>query len=134
MSSCDVLLFGCFDGLHAGHQFILAQAKRLGKKMIVVLAPDAVIPLLKNKIPRFTQQERKQALEREGDIEVILGDTSMGTYTVLQQIQPRCILFGYDQERLQEDVAAWYRVHPEYEVPVMHTGEHAANPLLTPPW
>ena len=51
-----VMAFGVFDRLHPGHIAFLKQAAGMGGELIVVLARDASVLKLKNKIPHHSEQ------------------------------------------------------------------------------
>ena len=59
-----VLVFGTFDGLHAGHQFFLRTAKTQGTVLIVSVARDKHVSELKQKIPIHREQERLQTIQK----------------------------------------------------------------------
>lgn len=100
-----VMVFGVFDGLHAGHRAFLRQAKKRGVELIVVVARDEVVRLLKNKTPRHPQAARVSALRRNGLADrVALGDKEQGTYRVISRWEPDIICLGYDQGALADDM------------------------------
>lgn len=100
-----VLLFGTFDGLHEGHKYLLREAKKMGDRVVVVLALDEVVKRLKGRPPKHTYEERFATLDREGLADgIIPSDEIEGTYSVVQSIQPDIVVFGYDQQELQRDL------------------------------
>lgn len=103
-----VLVFGCFDGLHVGHEHMLGEARALGDRLVVCLATDATIMRLKAHAARYTFSERKVALERLGVItKIVPSDDVDGTYTAITTEQPDVIAFGYDQQALHDNCVAW---------------------------
>lgn len=99
-----VLIFGTFDHLHPGHKFVVQEAlKRACRGEVsgeahVVIARDENVEHIKGRLPKQNEQERLQALQqaipaakvRLGDLEDFL--------TPVREIQPDCILLGYDQK------------------------------------
>lgn len=100
-----VMVFGVFDLLHNGHRHFLSEAKRLGTKLIVVLAKDIVVQKLKGKLPRHSLSKRRQNLEAEklAD-EVVTGDKKVGSWNVIRKNLPDVIALGYDQKELSKSL------------------------------
>lgn len=92
----NVLVFGTFDHLHKGHRYLLDQASRLGQLHIVV-ARDVTVEHVKGHGPDQTELERLQALEEAYPEAMIrLGDEE--NYSApLNDIDPDCVVLGYDQ-------------------------------------
>lgn len=100
------MVFGVFDGLHEGHRFFLQSAHHSGE-LIVVVARDSVVQLLKNKSPKYNELERIGAIQKFlPEAKVVLGDTEQGSYDVVKKHQPDMICLGYDQRALAEDLQA----------------------------
>lgn len=104
-----VLVFGTFDGLHEGHKDFFRQAKEQGDYLIVVVGRDSTIQKTKNKLPKFSEQERLKAVQDSGLAdEVILGNEGNNPYKVIGGVRPRIICLGYDQthftEKLEEKI------------------------------
>lgn len=99
------MVFGVFDGVHEGHRYFLREAKKLGERLIVVIASDESAKSLKGKTPRMNFEERLRALEAEklAD-EIVTGDETAGTWKVLERHQPDVIALGYDQKALKRSV------------------------------
>lgn len=103
-----VMVFGAFDGLHEGHKSFLRQAKLLGTRLIVSLAPDSIIKQLKDNDPKHSFNERKAELEACEDVdEVLAGDERIGEYRVVVHNSPDIIALGYDQDALEADITDW---------------------------
>jgi FAD synthetase len=92
-----VIVFGTFDNLHAGHNFLLNEASARGDLFIVV-ARDKNVEHIKGKPPKQNEDERRTALQDAyPNAKVRLGD--MDDYAApLREIQPDLLIFGYDQE------------------------------------
>ncbi len=99
------MVFGVFDGLHEGHRAFLRRAKKRGAELIVVVARDTQVRLLKNKTPRFDEKVRARAICASGLADrAVLGDKKQGTYSVIRRYAPDIICLGYDQDALAADV------------------------------
>ena len=107
-----VLIFGTFDGLHAGHQFVVEEAAKKGSELVVAVARDAHVRALKNKEPQNNEQSR---LARVGEdprvFRAVLSDEELGSYHILDQVQPDLIALGFDQLALKDDLERWMMEH-----------------------
>ncbi len=100
-----VMVFGVFDRLHPGHHYLLKQARSHGNELIVVVARNSSVRLLKNKEPRESEEERLQKVRAFPDVsEVLLGDETLGTYEVFKSVTPQLICLGYDQVGLERNL------------------------------
>lgn len=91
-----VLLFGTFDRLHPGHQFLLTEAAKRGE-LTVVIARDVTVRSHKGKLPIQSEQERQAAVSCAApSAHVILGDTD-DYLRPIRECVPDLILLGYDQ-------------------------------------
>jgi FAD synthetase len=91
-----VMATGTFDLLHMGHIYYLHEAKKLGDKLVVVVATDATVRKLKHE--PITPQEIRISLIKELKMvdEAYLGhETDM--YAIVQEINPDIIALGFDQ-------------------------------------
>lgn len=99
-----VLIFGTFDGLHPGHDAFLSQARELGDELIVSVAQDAIVEMLKHRAPDRQLTERLADLQRHKLVTLaVAGDSKLGTYQGFQVIKPDIVAFGYDQQALAAD-------------------------------
>lgn len=113
------MVFGVFDGLHAGHKYFLAAAREYGDKLIAVVAQDDVVRQLKGKTPRQSEEERRLAVAQLSVvIHAVLGDLVSGTYNVIKEHQPDIICLGYDQDALEEDLAEKMRSGAIRPIPI----------------
>lgn len=104
-----VLVFGIFDGLHEGHKDFFRQAKEKGDYLIVVVGRDSTIQKTKNKLPKFSEQERLAKVREAAYVdEAQLGNEGDNPYKVMEELNPRIICLGYDQthftEKLKEKI------------------------------
>jgi FAD synthetase len=94
-----VLLFGTFDGVHAGHKDLLRQAQELGDEVMVVVARDVTVERVKKRTPNNSEQLRlKEIRLQRGVTAAQLGVVGSNKYDVIAQYKPDTILLGYDQE------------------------------------
>lgn len=99
-----VMIFGTFDILHYGHLHVFKQAKKLGDKLVAVIARDSNVEKIKGTSPFHTEEERKEFLQHIDYIdEAKLGDMS-DVYKVIQEVRPAVIALGYDQTVFVEDI------------------------------
>lgn len=103
-----VAVFGIFDGVHDGHRDLFGQARRHGDELIVIVGRDEAAVRVKNKKPRHPEEKRLELIAREpGVSHAILGDKTLSTYCVLEELKPDVICLGYDQQELGEDLRKW---------------------------
>ena len=104
------MVFGVFDGLDMGHRFFLTQAKNQGDNLVIVLAPDAQVGVLKQKSPRFSFNERKIALEKsEFPDATIEGDKKLESWNCFDAVSPDVIVLGYDQDALKVSLGNFFQ-------------------------
>jgi FAD synthetase len=100
----NVLVFGSFDHLHPGHLYFLAEAKKHGDELIVVLGREQTIHKLKGKKPKYSEKERKQHLEITGiPDKVVLGKLT-DKYKIIESVKPDVICLGYDQDSFTKEL------------------------------
>ena len=84
-----------------------SQASQYGD-VIAIVGRDNVSKRLKNREPKYSQEERLSFLEKEDNVtKAILGDEELSTYKVLEEISPDVICLGYDQSELKKDLERW---------------------------
>jgi FAD synthetase len=91
-----VMATGTFDLLHMGHIYYLKEAKKLGDKLVVVVARDSTVRKLKHE--PITPEEMRLDIIKELKIvdEVVLGHED-DMYATVKEIKPDIIALGYDQ-------------------------------------
>ncbi|MEK7648879.1 MAG: adenylyltransferase/cytidyltransferase family protein [Patescibacteria group bacterium] len=96
--NATVMAFGTFDIIHPGHISYLQQAKRLGKKLVVVIARDKTVITLKGRKPIFNEQERLAIVGSLGCVDqAILGD-KIHHCKIIDRVRPEIVCLGYDQD------------------------------------
>lgn len=92
-----VLLFGTFDLLHIGHLNFFKQGRKLGDKLIVIVARDGNVKKTKGQLPLHTEKERIELLKHLDLIDqAVLGDPQ-DVYKIVKKLKPDVIGLGYDQ-------------------------------------
>jgi FAD synthetase len=91
-----VLATGVFDILHMGHLYYLSEAKKLGDRLVVVVARDETASRLKRRpiVPEHLRLEMVRGLKPVD--EALLGDRD-DFYKVVEMVRPRIIALGHDQ-------------------------------------
>ncbi len=108
----NVMIFGVFDGLHAGHKFFIENAKKYGLNLYIVVTPTKTVKNLKGKLPSYSIKERMHALEKEYiDARIVEGDTDQDMWTPIGKYKPNIIICGYDQIDLYD---ALEKIKKEY--------------------
>ncbi len=103
-----VMASGVFDILHTGHVHYLAEAKRLGDELVVVVATDKTVRKNKHEpvTPEKMRLELVQAL-KPVDRAVLGHEGDM--FKIVEEIRPDVIAIGYDQpydeELLEKNLA-----------------------------
>lgn len=107
-----VLIFGTFDGFHHGHQFVVDEAAKKGTELVVAVARDTHVRTLKNKEPRNSEQARLTRVRENPHVSrALLSDEVLGSYQILDDVQPDVIALGFDQLALKEDLEQWMKQH-----------------------
>lgn len=91
-----IFVNGCFDLLHDGHRFLLAEAKKLGA-VVVAINTDQSVRTAKG-VGRPVQRlvERIDALRGAGFKRLISFDTEAELRTICQRLRPNIMLKGSD--------------------------------------
>ncbi len=99
------MIFGVFDIIHPGHKHLIEQARYYGEHLVIVVARDRAVQLLKHKTPAWHELKRKDMLqEMYPEATVVLGDEQQGSYGVIAKHRPDMICLGYDQDTLGKDL------------------------------
>ena len=102
-----VLAGGVYDVLHIGHLAALREARSLGDVLVVIVASDVTVEMLKGRRPLFPGEDRRKLVEGLKPVDrAILGyeDVGMGYEEVLKEVRPDIVAFGYDQEKLERSL------------------------------
>jgi FAD synthetase len=99
-----VVATGAFTILHPGHVLYLEEAKKLGDKLIVIVACDTMVEKRKNQ--RFVTEDQRLAVVKalKSVDEAILGDDE-DIYKPILRIRPDILALGKDQDFDEEELA-----------------------------
>ena len=92
-----VLVFGSFDLIHEGHKYLFREAKKLGDKLIVVVARDSTIREFKKHNPKFNEEERIIHVKEIGIADEVKLGYEGDKWKVIEEIKPDIIALGCDQ-------------------------------------
>lgn len=96
-----VMTFGTFDILHPGHVYYLKKAKALGDKLIVVVARDKSIKIIKGRKPIFKDKERLLIIKALRFVDIaVLGNkiaNKTDAYGIIKEYRPQIVALGHDQ-------------------------------------
>ena len=122
-----VMVFGVFDGFDEGHRYFLNEAKKHGDYLIVVVAPESEVKLLKNKEPLFSLEDRIEKIKSSGIADlVIAGDANHGSWNVITAHRPNVIALGHDQDAIEESLKEYRESHLE-KFEIVRIGETPQN-------
>jgi FAD synthetase len=92
-----VLAFGTFDLLHPGHLFYLGEAKKLGKKLVVIVARDSNVKHFKGHSPVNNEKTRLTVVRSLKEVnQAVLGQRS-NFFAIIKKFNPEKIALGFDQ-------------------------------------
>ena len=91
-----VMATGTFDLLHMGHIYYLKEAKKLGDKLVTVIARDSTVRKLKHE-PVTPEDMRLNIIKELRMVdEAVLGHED-DMYATVEDIKPDIIALGFDQ-------------------------------------
>jgi FAD synthetase len=98
-----VMATGTFDLLHPGHIYYLKEAKKLGDKLVVVVATDKTVRRLKHE--PVNPEEIRLNLIKELKVvdEAYLGHEE-DMYEIVEEIKPDIIALGFDQVHNENNI------------------------------
>ena len=99
-----VMTGGTYDILHVGHLFTLEQAKFLGDALVIVLATDKNVKLLKNRLPANNIDDRAQILESVKTVDAVVKGSESDFMSTVDLIDPDIIAIGYNQEEEEKEL------------------------------
>jgi FAD synthetase len=102
-----VVATGTFDIIHPGHLFYLAESRKLGDELYVIVARDANVRHKPRPVIREEQRRNIVASLKPVD-RAVLGDLN-DMFRPIEEIRPDIITIGYNQhfdiDRLKRDLA-----------------------------
>lgn len=103
-----VLVFGTFDGLHAGHEFFLRSAKARGTELVVGVARDAYIQEFKGRKPNIPETRRLATMASLPYVDQArLCDENISSFEIIDETSPDLIVLGHDQNELEAALLSW---------------------------
>lgn len=97
------MTFGTFDVFHPGHRFYLAEARKLGDRLLVIVALDSTVEQIKWKKPRESQDIRVQNIIKSWLADEVLLWSATDHYRILLKKNPDILFFGYDQKSFNDE-------------------------------
>ena len=95
------MVFGVFDGLHKGHQYLLNEASKKCDNLIVVVTPDSVVKAMKGRSPQKNLPEIILAIKTyNSKFQVVAGDEHIGSWQVFERYPCDVVYLGYDQQNI----------------------------------
>jgi len=91
-----VMATGTFDLLHLGHIYFLKEAKKLGDKLVVIVATDKTVRKLKHE-PVNPQEIRLNIIKELKIVDDAFIGHEDDIYKIVNEIKPDIIALGYDQ-------------------------------------
>lgn len=108
-----VMAFGSFDILHPGHLLYLESARKLGDRLIVVVARDRSIAMFKGRKSVFREGDRLRMVSSLRVVDrAVLGNKIKGPdgiYNIIRDYRPDVIAIGYDQRADMKDLNRWLK-------------------------
>ncbi len=110
-----VMAFGSFDILHPGHLLYLKSARKLGDRLMVVVARDRSIEMTKNRKPVVCERDRLKMVRALRAVDMaVLGNkinSPNERLRIIMKYRPDVIAFGYDQNIDVGEVEDWLGSH-----------------------
>lgn len=103
-----MLATGVFDILHPGHLRFLEESKRRGgrgARLVVVVARDETVLDRKGRRPILPENERRRLVQALRVVDsAVLGHKKLDLLGVLQEVKPKIVTVGYDQNQIRQAV------------------------------
>jgi len=97
MQAKKIMVFGTFDGIHAGHLDFFSQAREYGDYLIVIVGRDVNILKIKKHLPEKSEEQRFNSLKRCKLVDEARMGFEDGPYKIIEDLKPDVICLGYDQ-------------------------------------
>lgn len=98
------MVFGTFDGIHPGHNYLLTQAASMGN-LIVIVARDTTVLKVKGRLPVYNETKRLTEIKKHPAVtEATLGNTGPNKTDIISSFMPDIICLGYDQRTFVDDL------------------------------
>jgi len=131
-----VFVAGTFDGLHAGHLYLLRWARQRGARLArqrgrdgvhlsVVVARDDSVLRIKGRAPHHTQAERRALVAALGIVDQAFVGYRDSFLRSVRRVQPDLLALGYDQSMSWEEVLRM----AGFEFPIARAPEYRGHRL-----
>ncbi len=98
MENKRIVITGTFDLLHPGHVYLISEAAKLGK-VIVVVARDKNVSKVKGRPPVVSEEQRLFMVKAlKGVHEAVLGYEGTDYLRIIEEQQPDILMLGPNQE------------------------------------
>lgn len=97
-----VMAQGVFDILHPGHLHYFRESKKLGDKLVVIIARDSRVKEKKGLY--FDENDRKEMVEALKPVDKAILGSEGDIYSTVKKVDPEIITLGYDQKHEEEKV------------------------------
>ena len=91
-----VMASGTFDLLHMGHIYYLKESKKLGDKLLVVVACDETVKKLKHE-PVTSEQLRLDLIKELKVVDDAFLGRKDDMFAIVEELKPDIIALGFDQ-------------------------------------
>ena len=93
-----VLCFGTFDILHEGHKDFFRQAKKGHDRLVVVIARDETVKIIKHHDPLHSEAVRLEYVKNHPLVDKALLGAKGDKFKIIEDIKPDTVALGYDQD------------------------------------
>ena len=105
-----VVATGVFEVIHPGHILYLSEARKLGDRLVVVVACDETAAERKRH-PVVRQDQRAAVVEALKPVdEVVVGEKG-DMFTTIEKIKPDVLALGFDQDFDERELEVKFRQH-----------------------
>ena len=112
------MVFGVFDGLHAGHRYFLTQASEQCERLIVVVTLPEIVELLKKRLPHYEYEERVAEIQAfDPLLKIVPSDKTLGGWNVVKKYAPEIVFLGYDQQAMAAELT-------KIDIPFIYLNSH----------
>lgn len=102
------MVFGTFDILHKGHEYLLNEAKKYGF-LVVAIARDKNVKRIKGRFPVYNEMQRMKNLKKLGIADKVVLGYIKEPYKIIAKEKPNIICLGYDQSFFVEGLEKWLK-------------------------
>jgi len=109
-----VMIFGTFDYLHPGHEYVFREAAKHGR-VVAVIARDETVKLIKGSYPKHSEQDRLKEVSKHVDAMLGHHDSKM---RVIEEQKPDIICLGYDQKAFVDELRR-FLAEKKLKIPIL---------------